>query len=221
MTDESMSEDELAELEAMLEGEDEPEEAVAEESEDETEILMEEVEDEELEVKVEEAPKPKAKGQDLEIDPEQWAKDVAFKESNLSEAFQNQASLFGYYAMIAAKAARKAADLKNKLTLVEASVYNEMKEEIESENKKPVDAQITKLMKLDPRIIKAQSNLNDADERESIAKGLLESFRHRRDMLIQAGADTREEMKGEMRMKEITASRESMIDSARRKVGAG
>jgi hypothetical protein len=58
----------------------------------------------------------------------------------------------------------------------------------------------------------------DAKGKADLAKNVLESFRHKRDMLIQVGADMREEFKGQMRMKSGD-DLNSKIDSARRKVG--
>lgn len=230
--DDIMSDEDLAELEALLgetdsESEPETEPETQTEAEPEPEIVAET----EVETAPEPAPEPvakkpaakkrtpKANNEDVEIDLEQFRKDVLFNENTIDEAFMSQAALYAHYGVLSARLNRKAEEAKAKLELVESKIAQELREEAEANGKKPVETAIAKQLKLDSRCVKQTNAVSKAKEAAEIAKHLTEAFKQRRDMLIQKGADMREEFKGDLRMKEAEA-RSSSIANARKVVGA-
>jgi hypothetical protein len=141
---------------------------------------------------------------------EQLKKDVAFNRDDLSTAMMQQAGLFAHYAVLAAKASKQVNNLK---TVIEArkglldkqirqSHQDAMRAEIEGNPKakpsKVTEAQIEAEMSRHPVMIQFSKLLNEAKLQESLAISAMESFRHRRDMLVQSGLMAREEMKGEV-----------------------
>lgn len=205
-----LSTDDLAELDELI---DEIEE---EESETET---PEKAEQETAEVEPE---KPKAKkkkasssSQDrYALDPEQFGKDVRIIDTDLNECFMNQAPLNAHYGAVWAYANAKYNAAKFTLGVLESEIDAELREEAESEGKKVTEASITKAIRLDSRLITANKKLIDLELKANLAKQNLDSFRQRRDMLIQCGADAREGMKGSMRMNGPEGTRQASIDKA-------
>jgi hypothetical protein len=139
------------------------------------------------------------------IDPHQLKKDLAYSMANLSDAMSQQASLFAHYGGLAAKSSRQADQLDLYVDTTEAAVYRMLKDGIVAAGEKVVVADLDRQVKRHPRVIKARQAHNKAKQIESMAKTAVEAFRHRRDMLIQQGLISREEMKGEL---SIVAKRE-------------
>lgn len=173
--------------------------------------------------KVEEAPKVEEKKRPIKLsnsgktfsdnkrdqdDPVSFSKklreDVAFNEHNLNESFMNQAAHVAYYSVIAHRSAEAHEKAKAKLDLVEAMIDNELRNEAIDKGEKVTEALLAKKIKLDTRYQAAQYAVIEARTKAGITKDAMEAFRHKRDMLIQVGADQREEMKGELRMKAVS-----------------
>lgn len=145
------------------------------------------------------------------IEPEQLRQDLRFSVADLTTAMMNQASLATHYGLLAAKATRQVNDLALALEVAEGKVYRKLRDEAAAGGAKPVVSDLTKAVALDPRIIALQKAINEAKQVEGQAKTAVEAFRQRRDMLVQAGLLSREEMKGEVsiaRRQEVEATRE-------------
>lgn len=152
------------------------------------------------------------------INPEVLKRDMAFSTSNLSEAFSQQASLFSYYAEKHAQAERQESRIKMTLDMREAQADRRIRKEAKAEGEKFTEPQIAKLVLLDPTVAKLNRDYIDAKQISAICKAAVEGFRHRRDMLIQLGADAREEKKGTLRMTAGSAGERahSMMGTQRR-----
>ncbi len=166
------------------------------------------------------------------IDPEQLKKDMAWSQVNLTGAMMDQASLATHYGMLAARASRQVHDLELLLEITEGKVgrvtrdkaAEEAKAEYEEAKKtdpkakpekKTTEAQIAGAVATHPRVIALKKAINEARQIEAQAKTAVEAFRQRRDMLVQAGLLSREEMKGEVSIAKRTEA-EALRDSERK-----
>ena len=134
------------------------------------------------------------------IDDKVLAADIAYSLANLSDANQRQAGLFVHYSTLAAKASRQVNDLKLVLEATESAVYRVLRGKALEADEKVTEAQLAKSVSASKRVLTIKRALNEAKHIEAIAKGAVEGFNHRRDMLVQDGATSREERKGELRV---------------------
>lgn len=131
------------------------------------------------------------------VDEAQLKKDLSYSLADLSDAMLRQSSLFAHYGMQAAKASRQVDNLKMLLDTTEAAVYRKLKDAATSAGEKTSVADLEKQIRRHAQVIAVNRALNEAKQIEAAAKTATEAFRHRRDMLIQQGLISREEMKGE------------------------
>lgn len=147
------------------------------------------------------------------FNPKQLQKDLAFSEHNLDDAFMSQSGMFAHYSGVAHRAARRYDQIAQQVKLVEARLDQEIRQQAADDGEKITEAAIKNRLLLDPRHRKITERMHDAKAVAGMTKDACESFKQRRDMLIQMGANVREEQKGEMRMK---AARESQSDMQNR-----
>lgn len=153
------------------------------------------------------------------IDAGQLKRDLAFSNNDLTSAMMEQASMFSYYGVLAAEASKQVDVVKMLLENTEAAVYQM---ERAAANQAAADAAATKTpiekvtetmlekrVARHSRVIAMKKALNDAKRIEATGKIAVESFRHRRDMLVQMGLISREELKGELRIGEKNAREEA------------
>lgn len=155
------------------------------------------------------------------FNPKQLQKDLAFNEHNLDDAFMSQSGMFAHYSGVAHRAARRHDQLSQQVKLVEAKLDQEIRQEASSSGEKLTEAAIKNRILLDPRHRKITERMLDAKAVAGMTKDACESFKQRRDMLIQIGANVREEHKGEMRMKAARESQDDMKDRALARMNQG
>lgn len=151
------------------------------------------------------------------IEPEQLAKDMSYSLADLSDAMVQQAPLFAHYGTLAAKASRQVDDLKMLLEVTEAKVYRVVRDEFAKAGTKVTEAQLEKTVAVHPQVIAVKKALNEARQIEATAKTAAEGFRHRRDMLVQQGLISREEMKGELSIARRNEA-EGQVEAAKERV---
>lgn len=132
------------------------------------------------------------------IDADQLRKDMAFTITDLSTGMVQQSSLLVHYGMLASKSSRQVDDFKLLLETTEAKVYRLLRDEFVKIGDKFTEKQLENAVATDKRVINLKRCLNEAKQIEANAKIAVEGFRHRRDMLVQQGLLSREEMKGEV-----------------------
>jgi hypothetical protein len=126
---------------------------------------------------------------------------VAINPVDLSNGFIDQAQLLTDYGIRSAKAARQVDDVKLILENTEAAVDRKLRDEAAAAGTKTTEPQIEKMIARHPKVIAVKRALNEAKQIEAIGKIAVESFRHRKDMLVQLGANERKEMEGELTMR--------------------
>lgn len=131
------------------------------------------------------------------FDLDAFEDDVKIDEVNLDPAFRNQASLFAHYARMHSDAMRVAASKKLLRDVTEAQIDKEIRDAAVSATPpvKLTEAMIEKEITRHPKMIGACKALIEAEALAELAKNALKAFEQRKDMLVQLGADAREEMK--------------------------
>ena len=145
----------------------------------------------------------------LEIDVEQFGKDMQITTSNLSNCLMKQAGLKAYYNSIAAKAEAMASKGKISLELLEAQLSDAYRKKFIDEGVKVTEKMIEAAIKKDKKYNDAANRLVDLKSRAEIAKGCSFAVSERKDMLIQLSANTRQEMadKADMRVLDVAKSK--------------
>jgi hypothetical protein len=157
------------------------------------------------------APAPvKAAELDFYIDVDEFRRDTAISEVNLDDQMMKQAGLRAYYGAQAARAEAQAGRVKARFEVVEATLYNHHRKELNKSAEKVTEKAIENAVKLDPRWIKAKNTVIEAESIASINKSLVFSLQDRRDMIIQLGADRRDEMKGAARVMAAQDERDAL-----------
>ncbi len=145
--------------------------------------------------------------------------ELAIDEQNIRDGYLDQAGKFVWYAVIHAAAMKRVDTLKVKVDVIRAGVdvakaqanerlKKEMTETSEPDKKGNVKIKLPSQSAIDavidsaPEVIdaraavsKAQQALVDARYEQEVVKAAKDAFVHRRDMLIQMGADARQEQR--------------------------
>jgi hypothetical protein len=132
------------------------------------------------------------------VDVATMKSDLSYSLNNLSDAMVRQASMFAHYGVLAADAGRQVDTVKLLLENTEAAIYQIIRNEKDAAAEKYTETLLERLISRHPRVIAMKKALNEAKRVEGITKTAMEAFRHRRDMLVQQGLISREEMKGEV-----------------------
>jgi hypothetical protein len=149
------------------------------------------------------------------IDAKQLKKDLTFSNTNLTDAMMTQAAIFSHYGVISADAARQVDVVKLLLDSTESAVYRMIRAKMQDEGEKFTEVLLDKMVSRHERVVGMRQALNEAKRVESICKNAVEAFRHRRDMLVQMGLISREEMKGETRVAVKNAHEEARDEQQR------
>lgn len=150
------------------------------------------------------------------VDVDQFREDTRVTEINLDKCMIEQSGLRAYYGAQAARAEAQAARVKAKFEVVEATLYDHHRKELAKTGEKTTEKMVENAVKLDPRWIKAKNMVIEAETIASINKSLVESLKDRRDMIIQLGADRRDEYKGAARVLAEQQERDELRDRAMR-----
>nr|WP_042675811.1 hypothetical protein [Methylobacterium sp. B34] len=136
---------------------------------------------------------------------------LAYSLNDLSSAMADQASLFAHFGVLAAKASRQVDNIKILIENQEAKVDREIREAMAVLGEKITEGIVERKIARHPQVVAFKRALNEAKQIEKVANTTLEAFRHGRDMLVQPGATSREEMKGELSM----APKRELADNAK------
>lgn len=142
-----------------------------------------------------------------ELDIDKFIDETRISEVTLDDCFQKQSSLRAYYGAVASRAEAFASQIKAAFEYKEAQLFKEHRERFAEEGIKVTEKMIENAVKTDPAWLRAKMKLIDAQCQADIARAMVMSLVDRRDMLIQLGADRRDENKGQMRM--LVAQQES------------
>lgn len=142
----------------------------------------------------------KKDGLDFYIDVAQFQRDSHVSELNLDEAMMQHTGMRAFYGAQAAYAEAQAAKVKAQFEVIEASLFDKHRKAIVAAGDKATEAVVDAAVKRDPMWLKAKTKVIEAQTIAEVNKGLSWALSDRRDMLIQLGADRREEFKGAVRV---------------------
>ena len=145
------------------------------------------------------------------VDASEFNEAARISEVELDRCMIEQNALRAYYGVLAAKAEAQATRVKNRFEVLEATLYNDVRGKLSGLDAKVTEKMIDNAIKIDPRWLKGKNLLAEAEEIAQTNKILAESLRDRASMLVQLGADRRDDFKGEMR----TLSKQSDRDDLR------
>lgn len=159
----------------------------------------------------------KAAGQKLNfyVDVQSFNRDTKLTEATLDAAMMEQSGLRAFYGSQAAQAEAQHARLKVRFEVLEAKLYDEHRKLLAAGTEKVTEKMVENAVKLDPRWLKGKNTVIEADTIASINKSLVISLADRKDMMVQLGADRREEFKGGVRMLAAQDERESIAERAK------
>lgn len=129
----------------------------------------------------------------------QFQRDTKITDATLDQCMLDQASLMAYHTAQHAQAEAQLARVKQKFSILEAGLYDAYRKWFLKEGEKVTEKAIENAVRLDTKWAAAHLLYIEAQTYADMHKGFVASLRDRRDMLIQRGADRREEMKGQVR----------------------
>jgi len=136
--------------------------------------------------------------------------DLEIKPAELDAAFRGQASLFAHYGEKHVEMMRQEARAKMMLEVTEAKLDKQLRDEAAAASAKITEKQIEQAIARTGDYVKALNAYNEAKAAAELAKVGVEAFRQRRDMLIQIGANDRQEMKGDLVMRQRDEAHEAL-----------
>lgn len=164
------------------------------------------------------------KGLQHYVDPSQFKADTRVTEATLDACMIEQNGLRAYYGAQAARAEAQHDRLKARFEVVEATLYDYHRKLLAATGEKVTEKMVENAVKVDSRWFKAKNTVIEAGTIAAINKGLVESLKDRRDMIIQLGADRRDEYKGQARVlaqeQERSDFKERAAASAKREAAA-
>ncbi|MDY7537528.1 hypothetical protein RGU72_04585 [Undibacterium sp. 5I1] len=159
------------------------------------------------------------------IDADRFARDMKISETTLDKAMMEQASLRAYHGSEAAYAEAQHARVKRRFEVKEAELYAKHRRAFAESGEKATERMIEVAVKLDPSWIAGVNTVVEAETVAAICKTCSLSLNDRRDMIIQLGADRREEGKGAARIlasaNNYDDTRQRAMDAARQLQNAG
>jgi len=147
------------------------------------------------------------------IDSEKARDDLETANKDLNLAMMSQAGLFAYYASLAAQAQAQLDKFEHLEEIILARLDKKVRDAANAAGTKITEAQVKAQVNLETDAIAVRSAVNEARMVSNICKSTADAFKHRRDMIIQLGFNSREERKGEVRVYE---EREQASREARR-----
>ncbi len=161
-------------------------------------------------------PKPAPAALQFFIDVAQFRDDTKVAEHNLDNCMMQQAGHFATYAESHARAEAQHMRLKARFEVLEAQLYDQHRKALIAAGEKATEKQVENAVRQDPKWLKNRNVVIEAETIASINKGCVESLKQRRDMIIQLGADRREEGKGQVRIMAQEAAHADMKARAMR-----
>lgn len=147
-------------------------------------------------------------------DPSKFTATTSISDNDLDKCMIEQNGLRSFYGTEAARAERQAARIKVKFEILEATLYEEHRRLAAEEGEKVTEKALENRVKSDPRWGKGKLMVIDAAGISDINRALVESLRDRKDMLVQLGADRRDEMKGQARVMGAAGIAQELRDRA-------
>lgn len=155
------------------------------------------------------APARKAPELNFHIDMDKFREDVSVSETNLDRCMMEQAGLQAWHGAEAARAVAQAERVKLQVKIKEAGLFDTHRKRLALTGEKVTEKMVENAVMLDPVYGAIHNRLIEAETISDVRRACADSIKARRDMIIQLGADRRDEYKGQAR---INAAEESRTD---------
>lgn len=130
------------------------------------------------------------------IDADKLQDDLNFTTTNISLAMTRQAALFAHYSRFSAEAAYQSDRCKQQVDLLYANLDQQFRDSMTTAGTKFTEKTLESMIIKDGSYQEAQTRAHEARAIAKMVETTAESFKHRKDMLIQVGADLRQEKSG-------------------------
>lgn len=130
------------------------------------------------------------------IDADKLQDDLNFTTTNISLAMTRQAALFAHYSRFSAEATYQSDRCKQQVDLLYANLDQQFRDSMTTAGTKFTEKTLESLIIKDTSYQEAQTRAHEARAIAKMVETTAESFKHRKDMLIQVGADLRQEKSG-------------------------
>lgn len=130
------------------------------------------------------------------IDPDKLQDDLNFTTTNISLAMTRQAALLAHYGRLSADATYQSDRCKQQVELVYANLDQQLRDDLTTAGTKFTEKTLESMIIKDGSYQEAQTRAHEARAIAKMVETTVESFKHRKDMLIQVGADLRQEKAG-------------------------
>jgi len=154
---------------------------------------------------------PAVTGLKYYLDPGAFSKDILVTEDRLDACMVEQSGLRSHYGAQAAYAEAQHDRVEAKFKVLEAKLYDEHRRNLTASGEKVTEKAIENAVRMDPRWLQGMSAVIEAQTISQVNRNAVMALNDRRDMLIQLGADRRDEMKGQLRIMERSANSERML----------
>ena len=131
----------------------------------------------------------------------QLREDLSINDADLDGEMSQQAGLYGHYASLSAMAHLQADKAKIRVEVTRAKCYRLHRNRIIAKGQKPTEPQIEAEVMCDETYIAALELHATYKMQAAMVKEALEALKQKRDMLVQKGVAKREELKGELFIK--------------------
>jgi len=148
------------------------------------------------------------------VDVNQFMRDTKVSEATLDSCMIEQNGLRAFYGAQAAQAEAQASRMKSKFEVIEAKLYDEHRKGLVASGEKVTEKMVENAVKVDSRWLRAKNLVIESESIAAINKSMVESLKDRRDMIIQLGADRRDEYKGQARVMAAQNERDSTAAAA-------
>lgn len=134
------------------------------------------------------------------VDVGQFRRDIRVNDVNLDSAMFEQSGLRAFYGANAAYAEAQHSKLKLQFEVLEAQLFDHHRKALAATGEKVTEKMVESAVKMDKRWLAGKNKVIEAETIADIAKTCVSALVDRRDMIIQIGADRRDEGKGALRI---------------------
>jgi len=151
------------------------------------------------------------------VDASELKRDVAISPTDLDNDMIKHAALYVHYAEQTVNARRQYDRVKSQVEILEAQLDAHYRNKANDEGKKTTEAQLKSQVTSDPRYAAAQQKLIDAHSIWKLADIAERAMDQRKDMLLEVARDRRKEKEGQVRVLELKAQKEAIMEAMRQR----
>lgn len=138
-------------------------------------------------------------------------KDVSINLADLDREMIEHASMYIHYAVKTVNARKNYDSAKNRLEIITAKIYAQIRSEFSDTGVKATESMIDAALKVHPTYIKLQQDVIDAQATWRLCEVAETAFNQRKDMLLELARDRRKEREGQLRVLDNNSVKNSVL----------